>query len=207
MKFTIYNKQNVVFIDEEFWKRAFNYAARELQIEYHHAEIDCYFGPVAMGINKKFKGVFKLGFVVEYQKGPVIFLVAIPDLMKTGQMVKTFFHEMTYTKQYLNEELIDKPRHRVWKGEKWPNKEYSDAPWEVEANACSDKFYAKFLAQEVTRAMRKDANAYQSVMRLHSVFPAEEVHRCMKDREQIDPLDWETMSKPYRWYPELNYWS
>ena len=69
-----------------------------------------------------------------------------------GQMIKTFFHEMTHVKQHLVGELIDKPRHRMWKGEKWDNKLYSDAPWEVEARTFSDVAYYKFLRCEVNRS-------------------------------------------------------
>jgi hypothetical protein len=181
-----------------------------VHIEYHQAEVDCVFHPMEAAINKKFKGVFTLGYAEEYAEGPRVNLVAISDLMKTGQLVKTFFHEMTHVKQYLYGELEQKRSHRVWKGTKWPNKEYSYAPWEMEARAFSDKFYEQFLQREVNRVMQNGVNAYHpSVARLRAVFPTEEVFRLTQkahqEREQIHPLDWEAMSAGLHWYPRLNW--
>ncbi len=55
-----------------------------VHIEYHQAEVDCVFHPMEAAINKKFKGVFTLGYAEEYAEGPRVNLVAISDLMKTG---------------------------------------------------------------------------------------------------------------------------
>jgi hypothetical protein len=181
MKFTICNKQNAVTIDEAFWKRAFNYAATELQIEHLFANVGCFFIPMDFERKVKFKGGFSFGSTGLWNDGVAFYVVTSMPLTPSdnGRMVKTFFHEMTHVKQLLISELIQKPRHRIWKGEKWDNGEYSFAPWEVEARAFSDKSYDKFLHREVSRVMQdENVHAYHpSVQQLWLVFPQDEVFR------------------------------
>jgi hypothetical protein len=202
MKFTIGNKQTTVSIDEDFWKRAFNFAARELQIEHHCAEVDCLFIPMEAERKIKFTGAMSLGATGLAKDGAWFYVVATPGanfLERTfisgnprnySQMVKTFFHEMTHVKQLLMGELILKPRCWMWKGEKWDRREYSFAPWEVEAQTFADKAYAKFQQGEVSRVMRDDdVHAYHpSVMQLCHMFPKEEVlcltQEVYKERER-----------------------
>jgi hypothetical protein len=190
MQFTIHNKQNTASIDEEFWKRAFAYAAKELQIEYHSAEVHCLFIEMEMERTVKLNGgAMILGATALLPVGAGFYVVATSghsfpqfagigvDDHNQGQMIKTFFHEMTHVKQLLVGELIVRPRHRKWKGEKWDNREYSFAPWEVEANAFSDKAYAKFQEREINRVMQDaTVHAYHpAVMQLCAMFPKDEV--------------------------------
>jgi hypothetical protein len=195
MKFTICNKQNAVSIDEDFWKRAFNYAARELQIEHHRAEVGCLFIPMYLERKVKFEGGFSLGAAGLLNDGAMFYVIsstglASTGLASTGQMLKTFFHEMTHVKQLLMRELIQKPRHLVWKGEKWNKREYAFAPWEEEANAFSDKSYPKFLRREVNRLMQDESvHAYHpAVKQLCLMFPQDEVFHLTqgvyKERER-----------------------
>jgi hypothetical protein len=174
MKFTIHNRQKAVSIDDDFWKRAFNYAANELQIGCLHAEVHCVFIEMDMERKTRFKkGTAILGATNVIEGGAMLYVVAsdqmdpkvqyirrglgLHDRLKSsGQMVTTFFHEMTHVKQLLVEELIVKPRCVMWKGEKWDKREYSFAPWEVEAQTFSDKAYDKFLQREVNRVMQDE---------------------------------------------------
>jgi hypothetical protein len=156
MKFTIHNKQKAASIDESFWKRAFNYAATELQIEHLCAEVHCFFIEMKTEREVKFKGGLSLGATGLVEGGAWFYVVSTPGMecphfpdrdlairasssSNRSQMVKTFFHEMTHVKQLLIGELILKPRYWRWKGEKWDRREYSFAPWEVEAQTFSDK--------------------------------------------------------------------
>jgi hypothetical protein len=198
MKFKIQNMQEAVPIDEVFWNRAFNYASRELQIEHHCARVDCYFIPLDLERKVKFKH-FNLGATEVTEHGAMFYVVTAKSLTN-GSMVKTFFHEMTHVKQLLMRELIQKTRHRVWKGEKWDRREYAFAPWEMEANTFSDNAYETFLRREVTRVMAKESvHAYHPyITKLRSMFPEEEVFRLTqelhRDRERqaivSSPRDW-----------------
>ncbi len=204
MKFTVHNKQTTVSIDESFWKRAFNYAARELQIDYHCAEVACFFIEMDMERAVKFK-VASLGATGVLKGGAWFYVVSTPEMKSPhflerafppgcprncSQMVKTFFHEMTHVKQLLMKELIPTQRYWRWKGEKWDRREYSFAPWEVEAQTFSAEAYVKFQQCEVNRAMREEGvHAYHpSVRQLCLIFPQDEVLRLTqnvhKEREQ-----------------------
>jgi hypothetical protein len=202
MKFTICNKQNAVSIDEDFWKRAFNYAATELGIEHHRAEVACFFIPMEAERGIKFK-MFSLGATGLTYEGAMFYVVSTTpptaaDFLfehqesNNGRMVKTFFHEMTHVKQLLMGELIPKQRRRylIWKGEKWDNREYSYAPWEVEAAAFSEKAYQQFMQREVNRVMQdENVHAYHpSVRQLCLMFSEDEVFHLTqgvyKERER-----------------------
>ncbi len=198
MKFTIYNKQNAVSIDEDFWKRAFNYAARELQIEHHHAMVECVFIPVNFERMVKFK-TFSLGATDLTEQGAWFYVVTdvpisanvravqaiVADHQRSneGRMVKTFFHEMAHVKQLLMRELINKPRSIVWKNEKWGRREYAFAPWEQEANTFADRSYDKFLRLEVNRVMQdENVHAYHPAVRqLCVMFSQDEVFRLIQE--------------------------
>lgn len=194
MKFTIHiNKHTVISIDEVFWKRAFNYAARQLNIEHHHATVDCFFIPIDFEKMVKFK-YFSLGATSLTEQGAVFYVVTAAHLALTGQMVKTFFHELTHVKQLLMGELVAKRKARsiVWKGEKWDKREYAFAPWEAEANTFSDKSYDRFLRREVTRIMAdENAHAYDVHAALRGVFPQDDVFQVTRglhrEREKCAP--------------------
>ena len=183
MKFTVYNEQQEVPIAETLWRRAFHYAAGELQIEHHHAHVACFFLPAAAERKMKFKHAFTAGASGLAKDGAVFFVIASKDL-EGGRMIKTFFHELTHVKQLLMSELIAKRTARSieWKGEKWDKQEYAFAPWEIEANAWSAKFYESFLRQEVSRIM-KDANnhAYHVRSALRLVFPDDDLFRLTQE--------------------------
>jgi hypothetical protein len=182
MKFTIHNKQTTVLIDTTFWNRAFTYAAKELQIEHHHAQVDCFFIPLPMERKVKFK-YFTLGATGLTDVGVMFYVVTAANLVSEGRMVKTFFHEMTHVKQFIMGELINKPRSFVWKGEKWDKREYAFAPWEMEADTFSERSYERFLRREVTRRMQDESvNAYHvSVLDLRFVFPQDDVFRLTQE--------------------------
>jgi hypothetical protein len=181
--FTIHTKQNAVSVDADFWKRAFNYAARELHIEHLRAEVACLFIPMDLERKIKFKGGFSLGAAGLLTDGAMFYVVSSTELSSTGRMLKTFFHELTHVKQLLMLELILKPRHLEWKGEKWDKREYAFAPWEVEANTFADKACAEFMKREVNRVMKDESvRAYHpSVIALYRMFPQEEVLRLTQD--------------------------
>jgi hypothetical protein len=202
MQFIVSNRQTCISIDDDFWKRAFTFAAKELQIEYHCANVICAFIEMNMERNVINPGVMTLGATIPCDDGIFFYVVAteahpapqfagigMPD-RNQGQMVRTFFHEMTHVKQFLTGELIQKARHRKWKGEKWDNREYSFAPWEVEARAFADKAYDKFQVREVNRVMQDDSvHAYHpSIVQLCFMFPKDEVfhltQKVCKDRER-----------------------
>jgi hypothetical protein len=182
MNFTIHNKQTTVPIDTTFWNRAFTYAARELQIEHHHATVVCFFIPLPMERKVKFK-YFTLGATGLTDVGVMFYVVTAANLMSEGRMVKTFFHEMTHVKQLLMGELINTPRSIVWKGEKWDKREYAFAPWEMEADTFSERSYERFLRREVTRRMQDESvTAYHaSVLDLRFVFPQDDVFRLTQE--------------------------
>jgi hypothetical protein len=181
MKFIIHDEQSAIDVDESFWNRAFNYASRELQIEYHCAEIDCFFIPLNMERAVKFKA-FTLGSTGLTDLG-AMFYVVTEDFLTDGSMVKTFFHEMTHVRQLLMRDLIPKSRSIVWKGEKWDKREYAFAPWEKEANTFSAKSYDTFLRREVTRLMQdENIHAYHpSVRALRRMFPQDDVFRLTQE--------------------------
>jgi len=174
MKFTIYNEQTVVAIDEEIWNRAFNYAVKELQVEYHRAAVTCFFIPFRDRMIKV--KPFTSGGTVLTEQGALFYIVAAKTFTD-GRMVKTFFHEMAHVRQLLMGDLIQKPRHTRWKGEKWDKKEYSFAPWEKEAEAFSVKAYDRFLRLEVTTLMADESvHAYHpSMSKLYRIFPQDDV--------------------------------
>jgi len=182
MKFIIHiNKHTVVPIDKVFWERAFNYAARELEIEHHRANVDCFFIPLDFERMVKFKH-FSLGATGLTERGAMFYVVAGAQLAPAGQIVKTFFHELTHVKQLLMGELIEKRRMFVWKGEKWNKREYAFAPWEQEANAFSDRSYDRFLRREVRRLMEEEnKHAYDVRAALHGVFPDDDVFRLTQE--------------------------
>jgi hypothetical protein len=175
------NKNVVVYIDPQLWESAFNYAMKNLQIEYLHARIDCLFIPMNMERGVKFK-YFSAGATGTTDKGAMFYVIA-EKFLTDGSMVRTFFHEMTHVKQLLMRELIVKPRHQVWKGEKWHRREYSFAPWEVEARAFADKAYDGFIKQEVTKRMANDnVHAYHpAIISLHEMFPPDDVFRITQE--------------------------
>src|SRR5438874_1629019 len=94
-------------------------------------------------------------------------------------------------------DLINKPRSTIWKGEKWSNRrEYSFAPWEIEANERADQLYEGFLRREVIQAMGENANAYTTAHALRFAFPlddvfrhTQELHRERERREEREGRD------------------
>jgi hypothetical protein len=125
---------------------------------------------------------FSFGAAGLTERGAMFYVVAGAHLAPAGQMVKTFFHELTHVKQLLMGELIEKRRIVVWRGEKWDKREYAFAPWEVEANRFSDKSYDRFLRREVTRIMAdENVHAYNVHAALHGVFPDDDVFRLTQE--------------------------
>ena len=211
MKFVTHDEQKTVTINEAFWQRAFNYAVKELQVEYHHAEVDCFFIPHDVERHVKFKGNFQSGATGLSDRGAWFYIATIPVFTKTDvatmspekklvvgtlleeekqRMVTTFFHEMTHVKQLLVGELISKPRGNVWKGEKYHKREYSFSPWEKEAEAFEKKAYDCFLKKEVAQIMAtENANAYTEMLK--GVFPDDDVFRVTQEihweREKCAP--------------------
>jgi hypothetical protein len=181
IQFAIHNKQDAVHIDESLWTRAFNYAVKKLQIEYHRAMIDCFF--VRKDIERiiKFKH-FSAGASSATQKGAMFYVVA-ESFLTDGSMVKTFFHEMMHVKQLVMGELKVTPHRLYWKKEIWDRHEYSFAPWEEQARAFADTAYDKFLRQKVTRLMADDnVHAYDpSITKLQKMFPVDDVYRITQE--------------------------
>jgi hypothetical protein len=197
MTFTVCNKQTLVPIDKAFWTRAFNYASRELQVEHHRAAVVCFFIPMNLEREVKFKN-FALGATDLHQGGAWFYVCTGAPV--EGYMVKTFFHEMTHVKQLLMGELVVKPRGYVWKKEKWDKREYAFAPWEIEANAFSTKAYECFLRREATSRMQdKNVNAYHpSIRELHSVFAKEDVFHLTQELHREREKQ-EFASSPHDW--------
>jgi hypothetical protein len=112
-----------------------------------------------------------------------MFYIVTERFLTDGRMVMAFFHEMTHVKQLLMRELIVKPRHQVWKGEKWDRREYSFAPWEEEARAFADKAYNNFLRREVTCLMADGTvHAYDpAITKLLAMFPVDDVYRITQE--------------------------
>jgi hypothetical protein len=179
MKFSIRNHQEAVSINETFWNGAFTYASKELNIEHHHAEVVCFFFPMSTERKVKFK-LFSLGATGLTDLGAMFYVLSGGP---AGRMIKTFFHEMTHVKQLLMGELVEKPRHRLWKGGQFDKKEYADAPWEKEANAFSDKAYEQFLRREVTRVMADESvHAYHpAILQLRCMFVQDDVFRLTQE--------------------------
>jgi hypothetical protein len=175
------NKKVAVYFDEQLWAGALDYALKDLQIEYLRARIDCLFIPVSMERKVKFK-YFSAGASGVTPVGAMFYVVA-ERFLTNGSMVRTFFHEMTHVKQVLMRELIVKPRHFVWKKEKWDRREYSFAPWEEEARAFADKPYLAFLRQQVTRLMADESvHAYHpALLRLKAMYPEDEVYQVTRE--------------------------
>jgi hypothetical protein len=185
MIFKLVNKQSDVPVDESFWGRAFNYAARELEIEHFAAGVGCIFIPFARtktqpaDVGGTYSCEYGAVFYVKAQQGDkrmAVLRTFGEPYASDGRMVRTFFHEMAHVKQLLQMELVTKPRSRIWKGQKWNKKEYSFAPWEVEAEEWEEKLYRSFLRREVKRQMQHpDANAYTVASALGYVFPQDDV--------------------------------
>ena len=152
MQFKIIRHEDLKYkIDHEFWTRAFHYGAREFGFDHFHSMVTCMFTPY---IKSKIEPQ-TLGWT-DYSDGEVIISIAM-----TAQPVKTFFHELTHAKQFLNRELVTTQRSTKWKGKRWGRQQYSFAPWEEEANAAEKRLYDGFKQSEVMRQMRRPgANAY-----------------------------------------------
>ena len=191
MNFEIQNLQQEVPVEHDFWTRAFEFGAQKLEIECFAFKIVCAFvspldtpkmRPFTIGATKIYKDAVLI-WVAARPVSPFSFSLGREDASGEGQMVHTFFHELTHAKQLLKRELIVKPRSRIWQGEKWDNKHYSFAPWEVEAEQKSEELYQGFLRWEVMRAMREEANGYAVASKLHLVFPPEAVFRVTSSEQ------------------------
>jgi len=191
--------KNIVPTNEQtaVWDRAFQHAARELQIQHHHAKVDCFLIPRPVERKVKFKHfTFGKTSLVGNKKGQITGVMFYVVAQAAPFMIKTFFHETTHVKQLLMEELTMNRRNILWKpygskepAEKWDKREYSFAPWEEQANAFSEKAYTAFLRREVTRQMKDESvHAYHVAAALRFIFPQEDVFRVTqelhRDREE-----------------------
>ena len=191
MNFEIQNLQQVVPVESDFWIRAFEFGARELEIECFAFKIVCAFIPLltpkmqpfTIGSTKICEDGVLIAVSSAVKASPFSFSLGREDASGGGQMVHTFFHELTHAKQLLKRELIVKRRTRMWMGRKWDNKrDYSFAPWEVEAEQKSEQLYQGFLRREVKRAMKEAAaNGYAVANKLHRVFPPEAVFQVTSE--------------------------
>jgi hypothetical protein len=91
------------------------------------------------------EGVYGWCTVQDCNWRPRSFLIELHNRMSSEEYTKTLLHEMQHVLQHIRGDLRDKRGIRCWRGINCSNLDYSEMPWEIEANSKEQELYERYL--------------------------------------------------------------
>lgn len=91
------------------------------------------------------EGVYGWCSVQDCDWKPRSFLVEIHNRLDEETYIKTLLHELHHVLQHIRGDLRDKRGIRCWKGIDCNDLDYSEQPWELEAQQREQELYQEYL--------------------------------------------------------------
>ena len=93
------------------------------------------------------QGVFGLMWASDCDYRPREFEIEIHNRLSVEEYTKTLLHELWHILQHVRGDLRDKRNQRLWKGIDHSETDYSDQPWELEAQRMEEVLYQEYHTQ------------------------------------------------------------
>ena len=91
------------------------------------------------------EGVFGWCTVLDSDSRPRDFEIELHNHMDVDHYAQTLLHELWHVYQHVKGNLKDKRGKRLWKGIDHTETDYSDQPWEIEAQQMELKLFEEYL--------------------------------------------------------------
>jgi hypothetical protein len=83
--------------------------------------------------------------VIDCNWKPRVFLIEIQSGLNESDYLITLFHELHHCFQHIKGDLRDKKGIRCWKGIDCSEVDYTNQPWEIEANQREQELYEEYI--------------------------------------------------------------
>ena len=97
------------------------------------------------------EGVFGRCTVLDSDSRPRDFEIELHNRMDVHHYAQTLLHELWHGYQHVKGKLKDKRGKRLWKGIDHTETDYSDQPWEIEAQQMELKLFEEYLTNSKNR--------------------------------------------------------
>ena len=94
------------------------------------------------------EGVYGWCSVIDCDWRPRAFEIELHNRMDVDLYTRTLFHELWHVYQHVKGNLKDKHGKRHWKGIDHTETDYSDQPWELEAQQMEDLLYDDYTGYD-----------------------------------------------------------
>ena len=94
------------------------------------------------------EGVYGWCTVMDSNSRPREFEIELHNKMHIDLYLQTLFHELWHVYQHVKGNLKDKHGKRLWKGIDHTETDYSDQPWELEAQQMEEFLYNEYLKMD-----------------------------------------------------------
>jgi len=91
------------------------------------------------------EGVYGWCTVMDSNSRPREFEIELHNKMNVDLYLQTLFHELWHVYQHVKGNLKDKYGKRLWRGIDHTETDYSDQPWELEAQQMEEYLYNEYL--------------------------------------------------------------
>ena len=91
------------------------------------------------------EGVFGWCTVLDSDSRPRDFEIELHNRMDVDHYAQTLLHELWHVYQHVKGYLKDKRGKRLWRGIDHTETDYSDQPWEIEAQQMEIKLFEEYL--------------------------------------------------------------
>ena len=97
------------------------------------------------------EGVFGWCTVMDSDSRPRDFEIELHNRMDVILYTQTLLHELWHIYQHVKGNLRDRRGKRLWKGIDHTETDYSDQPWEIEAQSMEIKLFEEYLTNSKNR--------------------------------------------------------
>jgi hypothetical protein len=97
------------------------------------------------------EGVFGWCTVIDSDSRPRDFEIELHNRMDVILYTQTLLHELWHIYQHVKGNLRDRRGKRLWKGIDHTETDYSDQPWEIEAQSMEIKLFEEYLTNSKNR--------------------------------------------------------
>ena len=94
------------------------------------------------------EGVYGWCSVIDCDWRPRAFEIELHNRMDVDLYTRTLFHELWHVYQHVKGNLKDKYGKRLWRGIDHTETDYSDQPWELEAQQMEDLLYDEYTGYD-----------------------------------------------------------
>ena len=91
------------------------------------------------------EGVYGWVWATDSNYRPRAFEIEMHNFMTAEHYTQTLLHELWHVYQHVKGALKDKYGKRYWKGIDYTETDYSEQPWEVQANQMEEVLYEEYL--------------------------------------------------------------